>query len=132
MNALKVSPLLHLALLIDAVATAACAIGLLLFPAELAALFGLPAMLLTGAGIFMLGYAAVVVWMSRQATLRRWAVWTIIVGNALWALDCAALAFVGVLDPTTLGVSFLLVQAALVIGFAELQYAGMKRSPAAA
>lgn len=132
MNAVKVSPLLHLALLIDAVATAACAIGILLFPTELAQLFGLPAVLLTGAGVFMLGYAAVVVWMSRQETLRRWAVWTIIVGNALWAIDCAALAFVGVFDPSTLGIAFLLAQAALVIGFAELQYVGMKRSALAA
>ena len=56
------------------------------------------------------------------------AVWTIIVGNAVWALDCLALALLGFVEPSALGVVFLIAQAAAVAGFAELQYFGLRRS----
>lgn len=132
MNTLHVSPLLRFALTLDAVATAVTGAALLPFADELAHLLGLPVALLVGAAAFMLVYALVLGLLRRRATLPRWAVWTIIVGNALWALDCAALAFVGGLAPTTLGVAFLLVQALAVAAFAELQYFGLRRSMAAA
>lgn len=132
MNTLHVSPLLRFALTLDAVATAVTGATLLPFADELAHLLGLPVALLSGAAAFMLVYALVLGLLWRRATLPRWAVWTIIVGNALWALDCAALAFVGGLAPTTLGVAFLLVQALAVAAFAELQYFGLRRSMAAA
>lgn len=130
MKTLRMSPLLHLALLIDAVASAATGVAMLLFAAELEALLALPSTLMSGAGAFMLAYAAVIAWLARRDTLRGWAVWTVIIGNALWALDCALLAFVGILAPSTLGIVFLLVQAVIVLGFAELQYVGLKRSTA--
>lgn len=132
MNTLHVSPLLRFALTLDAVATAVTGATLLPFADELAHLLGLPVALLSGAAAFMLVYALVLGLLRRRAALPRWAVWTIIVGNALWALDCAALAFVGGLAPTTLGVAFLLVQALAVAAFAELQYFGLRRSMAAA
>jgi hypothetical protein len=132
MNTLQVSPLLRLALVLDAVATLATGAAMLLFATPLEALLGLPATLMTGAGLFLLGYAVVVAVLSRCRTLPRWAVWTIIVGNALWAIDCVALAFVGVFAPSALGIAFLLAQGAAVAGFAELQYVGMKRSGAVA
>jgi hypothetical protein len=131
MSTLHVSPLLRFALTLDAVATGITGLAMLPFAAPLAELLHLPAPLLTGAALFMLGYAAVLGWLRGRATLPRWAAWTIIVGNAMWALDCAALAFVGGLDPSTLGVAFLLTQAVVVLGFAELQYFGLRRSSAA-
>jgi hypothetical protein len=131
MNAVKVSPLLQFALLIDAVATAATGVALLLFGAELDAMLGLPRALLQPAAIFMLGYAFVLALLLRREHLPRWAAWTIILGNALWAVDCVLLAFAGIFSPSTLGVAFLLTQAAIVFGFAELQYVGLKRSPPA-
>lgn len=132
MNTLQVSPLLRFALVLDAVATLATGAAMLLFADALHALLALPLALLRGAGAFMLGYAVVVAWLSRRATLPRWAVWTVIVGNAVWALDCAVLAFAGVLAPSALGIAFLLAQAAVVAGFAELQYVGLVRSRPAA
>lgn len=128
MTTLHVSPLLRFALMLDAGATLATGAAMLGFADELHALLNLPAGLMTGAGVFLLGYALVIAVLSRRATLPRWAVWTIIVGNALWALECAALAFVGIYAPTALGIAFLLAQAAAVAGFAELQYVGLKRS----
>jgi hypothetical protein len=132
MTVLTVSPLLRFALTLDAAATAATGAALLPFAQELAPVLGLPTTLLSGAAVFMLAYAAVVAWLRGRATLPRWAVWTVIVGNALWALDCALLAFAGVLAPSTLGVAFLLTQAVIVAGFAELQYFGLRRSANAA
>jgi hypothetical protein len=128
MNALHVSPLLRFALMLDAGATLATGGAMLVFAEPLHALLNLPAALMTGAGVFMLGYALVVALLSRRATLPRWAVWTIIIGNALWAIDCVALAFIGIYAPTALGIAFLLAQAAAVAGFAELQFVGLNRS----
>jgi hypothetical protein len=132
MHALHVSPLLRFALTLDAAATAVTGAALLPFADSLGHVLGLPAALLSGAAAFMLVYAVVLGLLRRRATLPRWAVWTIIAGNGLWALDCAALAFAGGLAPTTLGVVFLLAQAVAVAAFAELQYFGLRRSAAAA
>lgn len=128
MTTLRVSPLLHLALLVDAVATCATGVGMLLFQTELAAILQLPAWLLGTAGGLMLGYALVVAWMSRRESLPRWAVWAVIIGNAVWAIECIVLAVGGLLTPSTLGVAFLLSQAVSVVVFAEMQYFGMRRS----
>jgi len=132
MNTLRVSPLLRFALRLDAIATAGTGAAMTAFAAPLAPLLHLPLDLLTAAGVFMLVYAAIVAWLSLRSVLPRWAVWTVVVGNALWAIDCAALAFVGGLSPSALGITFLLVQAVVVFGFAELQYVGLKRSTLAA
>jgi len=128
MNTLRASRLLTFALLLDAGATAATGMLMLLFAAQLQVLLNLPALLMTGAGVFMLVYAVAIERLSRRSELPRWAVLTVIIGNALWAIECAVLAFAGILAPSTLGIAFLLVQAVIVFGFAELQYVGMKRS----
>jgi hypothetical protein len=132
MNRLRVSPLLQFALLLDAVATAASGFAMLLFAAELESALRLPATLMTYAGIFMLAYALVVAIFGTRTTLPRWAVWAVIVGNTLWAIDCIALAFAGIFAPSALGIAFLLTQAVFVLGLAELQYFGLRRSAVAA
>ena len=132
MSTLQVSPLLRFALRLDAVATAATGAAMAGLAGTLEPLLQLPANLLGAAGLFCLAYAAVIGVLSLRATLPRWAVWTVVIGNALWALECAALTFVGGLSPSALGIAFLLVQAVVVFGFAELQYLGLKRSVLAA
>ena len=132
MSTLKVSPLLRLALTLDAVATGLTGALVLPFTGALAGLLGLPPALLAGASIVMLVYAAVLGWLRSRPALPRWAVWTIIVGNAVWALDCVALALLGMVEPSTLGVVFLIAQAVVVAGFAELQYFGLRRSASVA
>ena len=86
-SAIRVSPLLQLALLIDAVATCAVGLGTALFPVELAAATHLPQWLLLSAGVFMIAYALLAALLSRCETLPRWAVWGVIAGNALWAIE---------------------------------------------
>ena len=128
MSTLRVSSLLRFALRLDAIATAVTGALMLFFSTDLEALLQLPATLLAGAGAFCLLYAMVVWTLAQREALPRWAVWTVIVGNALWAIDCAALSFIGLVSPSTLGIGFLLMQAVVVAGFAELQYVGLRRS----
>lgn len=128
MNACTVSPLLRFALRLDAIASAGTGIAMAAFDAQLAALLALPQALLFGAGLFCVVYGAVIAMMSTQVRLPCWAVWTVIVGNAIWATECLVLAFSGLLDPNALGVAFLAGQGVLVFVFAELQYVGMRRA----
>jgi hypothetical protein len=135
MNKIAVSPLLRRALRLDAVMSAAAGIVMALCAAPLQALLQLPATLLLAAGVFCIGYAIVLAGMARRLALPGWTVWTIIVGNALWAAACVLLAVAGWLQPNAYGIAFLLVQGALVAGFAELQWLAVRRgsrSPAVA
>jgi hypothetical protein len=54
-------------------------------------------------------------------------VWAVVACNVLWAMDCVALLFTGWIDPSLLGVAFLLMQAVAVAAFAELQVVGLRR-----
>ncbi len=122
------TPFLRFALLLDAAASGA--IGLLLAPASkaLSPLFGLPAALLAGTGLFCLAYAALLAWLSsrpRQATAL---IWLVIVGNGVWAVQSVVLLATGWLQPTTLGLSFVIAQAAAVAIFAELQFMALRKA----
>ena len=128
MSTLNVSPLLRFALTLDTVATGLTGALMLPLAGTLAELLALPYALLAGAAAVMLVYAAILGMLRARPTLPRWAVWTIIVGNAVWALDCVALALLGFVEPSALGVGFLIAQAVAVAGFAELQYFGLRRS----
>jgi len=123
-----VSPLLRFALRLDAVASFATGLGLVLFFNALAPLFGLSAALLLGAGLFCIGYALVVGTMSRKARLPGWSVWAVIVGNLGWSAGCLLFAFDDLAAPTYAGKAFLVFQAIAVFAFAELQWFGLRRS----
>lgn len=124
---LTVTPFLRWALLADAVASGATGLLMLVLGDALQSLLGLPGLLLFGAGLFLLPYAALIAWLGLRPNVPRWALRAVIIGNALWALDCVLLAVTGLVSPSMLGVVFLLVQAVVVGAFAELQYVGMRR-----
>jgi len=125
---LRSSTFLRRALLADAVVTGATAAALVLFAGVLGAIFGMPAPLLRFAGVILLPFAAVVLALARREDVGRAAVLTIIVCNALWAVDSILLLFMGWLEPTLLGAAFVVGQALIVAAFAELQYVGMRQS----
>jgi hypothetical protein len=127
MDQIAVSPFLRRALRLDAVMSAAAGVAMALFAAPLQALLQLPATLLLAAGVFCIGYAIVLAGMARRLAVPGWTVWTIIVGNALWAAACVLLAIAGWLQPNAYGTAFLLVQGALVAAFAELQWLALRR-----
>jgi hypothetical protein len=129
MSTVLVSTLLRRALLADA-ATSGLSGALMSFDAEpLSTLFGLPAALLHGAGLFCVAYAVLVAWLGTRDALWRPAVWTVISGNALWVLG--SLELLSTHAPTPLGRACVIAQALLVGLFAQFQFMGLKRSQAA-
>ncbi len=121
------SPLLRAALLGDAAAS--CGMGLLLATAadSLAPLLALPEPLLRGAGLVLLPYAGLAAWLGAQPRLPRWTVRGVVGVNLLWALDSLLLLALRLAAPNGLGTAFVLLQAAAVLGFAVLQWAGLRR-----
>ena len=96
----------------------------------LSALLALPATpLLTGAGLSMLPWCAVLLWLARRDTLDRRAVWAVIAVNAVWVVDSVLLLAGGWVQPTLLGQAFVIAQALAVVLFAELQFLGSSARP---
>ena len=120
------STLLRAALLGDAAASGG--MGLLLTAAAhpMTSLLALPEPLLRGASLVLLPYAGLVAWLGFQPRLPRWTVRGVVGSNLLWALDSMLLAL-GLATPNGLGTAFVLLQAVAVLGFALLQWAGLRR-----
>ncbi|MGY1848291.1 MULTISPECIES: hypothetical protein [unclassified Blastococcus] len=119
--------LLRPALRIDAVVTAANGAAYLLAAPLLDGPLGLPAGLLRGAGVFLLGYAAAVWLVAARRRPSTAAVEAVVGGNLLWAALSVVAVVAGWWSPTTLGAVWLVLQAAVVAGFAALQLLGLRR-----
>ena len=91
----------------------------------------LPASLLLETGVFLLAYAAAVASIALRNPIPRPVVWLLVVGNLGWALGCAALLAGGFVAPSSMGVAWVLAQAAVVVALAELQWAGLRRAQVA-
>jgi hypothetical protein len=128
MSQIRTSPFLRLALLLDAGVSGATGLLMVILSVQLGEFLQLPRSLLLYAGLFLLPYAGVLAYLANREALPRWAVWAVVVGNVAWAADCVLLAFSGWVSPSLLGYGFILMQAIVVIAFAELQYVGMRRS----
>lgn len=122
------SPLLCRVLAADAAISAACGVLMALGADLLSGMLGLPAALLTYAGIALLPWAALVGYLATRERLPIAVVWAVIACNVLWAVDCALLLIFGGVSPTALGYAFVIVQAVTVLALAELQYFGLRRS----
>lgn len=114
-------------LLADAVVSGATGVLMALAAGVLEPMLQVPASLLRIAGLALLPYAAFVAMLARRGVVSRGAVWAVVAGNAIWAVDCVALLFTGWIDPSLLGVAFILMQALVVAAFAELQVVGLRR-----
>jgi hypothetical protein len=118
--------LLRLALRLDAVVTGLNGAAYVLAAVPLADLLGLPPGWLRGTGLFLLAYA-VAVWLVGSRPVPA-AVGAVVTANALWVAGSVAVVLAGVGTPTTPGVVWLVLQAAVVAAFAVLQAAGLRRS----
>jgi hypothetical protein len=127
MTTILISPFLRLAFVADAIASGAT--GLLMFAgaSPLAGLLGLPEMLLRGAGLILLPYAAIIAIIGLRKSVPKLAVWTVITANALWAIESFGLLAVGWVSPNMLGTAFVLLQAMVVAGLAGAQVIGLRR-----
>ena len=116
------------ALLADAVATSATGLLLAAGAEVLTGWFGLPVALMRYAGLSLLPFAAIVLFVGLRAVPQRAAVMAIIAYNVMWMIDSVVLLASGWVAPTLLGSAFVILQAVTVGGFAMLQWIGMKRA----
>ena len=120
-------PLLRAALKLDAVVTGANGAAYVVAAGPLGDLLGLSETLLRGAGAFLLAFAAVVWLTGTRPQIPRGPVYAIVLSNAVWAADSVVAAIAGWGGPTTAGTVWIVLQAIVVAGFAELQVAGLRR-----
>jgi hypothetical protein len=128
----RTSNILRAALAGDAVVSGATGLVLMMAAGYVDGLLGLPAGLMRYAGASLIPFAALVGYLASRQHLPGAAVWAVIVYNVLWALDSVLLLVSGWVAPTALGTALVIAQALAVAAFAELQYIGLKRSPALA
>ena len=119
---------LPVALRLDAVVTAANGAAYLAAAGPLSDLLGLSAPLLRIAGASLLAYAAVVWLVATAKRMARPAPATIIAANAAWAVGSIAAVLADLGTPTTIGAVWMIAQALVVAGFAELQVTGLRRA----
>ena len=119
--------LLRLALGLDAVVTGANGAAYLLGASLLDGPLGLSPGLLRGVGAFLLVYAAAVWLVASRRPIPGPAVEAVIGANLLWAAGSVAAAVVGIGSLTGLGAAWLVLQAAVVAGFAAAQLVGLRR-----
>ena len=112
---------LRFALLLDAVVSGANGVAYLVAAGPIGDLLGLPAGILRAVGAGFLVYALAVWLVSRRPASA--AVAAVIAGNVAWVAGSLALAIAGWEDPTTAGTVWIVLQALIVAGFAELQVA---------
>lgn len=121
-------PALRCALLLDAVASGALCVLLVVATDPLSRLFGLPSALLFWLGLGFLPYIGFLTFLARRPTLGRTLVRVVIALNGLWVIDSLALLFSGWVTPTFWGTAFILAQALAVAGFGGLQAYGLRQS----
>ncbi|SFB83339.1 hypothetical protein SAMN05428997_102270 [Bosea sp. CRIB-10] len=128
MALIQSSRFLRNALALDAAACAATGL-LLTFGADaLSGLLGFPAEFLRGAGLVLLPCAAALAFFAGRVRLPRLAVYAVIGINILWVADSVLILVAGWFTPSTLGIAFVLAQAAAVAIVTELEVIGLKRS----
>lgn len=130
MSSIETSTFLRRVLLLDAVSCAGMGLLLVTLNGTLSGLLNLPVGLLREAGIVLLPFALLLAFLSTRGRLPRAAVWAVIVGNAIWAIDSIVLLFTGWVQPNLLGYLFVAGQAAFVAVMAELEFVGLRKSAA--
>ncbi|HEX2443204.1 MAG TPA: hypothetical protein VHJ77_04605 [Vicinamibacterales bacterium] len=126
------SSFLKRVLIADAAATGITGLLMALFPRMLADLLLVSGTLFFWAGLFLVLYAAGVAYLAMRDPIPRRAVTAVIACNVLWGVDCLLLALSGWIAPNVLGYAFIAVQVVVVAAFAELQWVGLRRTPATA
>ena len=110
-------------LLLDAAASGALGLAGLVGSSVLDDLLGLPAALLLGVGVFLVGYALGLVGLARMSPVPRGLTLVVVLGNSAWVLMSVALVVGAWERLTVVGVVVVLAQAAAVAVFADLQWA---------
>jgi hypothetical protein len=122
--------LLRTALRLDALVSAGFGVLVLLGGPLLADVLGLPAGLLWPVGGVVVAYAAGL-WLAQARTPISVSIgWSVIALNVAWASASVVAVVLGWWPLTGLGMTFVLLQAVVVAGFADLQFVGVRRAVA--
>ncbi len=119
---------LRRALLADGVSSGAMGALMMIAAIPLGDLLGMNVSLLRAAGLSLIPFAALLVYLALRPTIPHRLVWAIVGYNVLWAIDSIVLLAAGWATPTTWGYLFTIGQALAVMVFAGLEYAGLRRS----
>ena len=122
------SPWLTWSLSADALVSSGMATLQLLAAGWLAEWLDLPQPLLLGTGAFMVAYVALLVALARSARVPVALIALVIAGNLAWAVGALPLLASQALAPKALGVVFLRLHVVVVLLFAALEGAGLRRS----
>ncbi|MGY1777322.1 hypothetical protein ACI8AV_15785 [Geodermatophilus sp. SYSU D00804] len=118
--------LLRVALRLDAVVTGANGLAYLAAAPLLSDLLGVPAGALRGLGAFLAVFAAGVALVAARPRVPRGAAEVVAGANALWAAGSVVAVVAGRFDLTAAGTVWVLLQAAVVAGFAALQLTALR------
>ena len=128
MHTRTTSDVLRRLLMADALISGATGILMVSAAPALAGLFELPVPLLRYAGLALLPFAVLVMYLSRSARLAPSGVRTVIALNGAWVVASVVVLMTGWIAPNGLGVAFVVLQAMAVAVLAELQYIGLRRA----
>jgi hypothetical protein len=120
--------LLRGALRLDAAVSAAAGVAYIAAVGPLSSWLHLPDALLLAAGAPLIAWAAALAYLAARPSVASAAIWTVIALNAAWVADSLLLLAVDGFSPSLAGQVVVALQAAGVVGFAALQYAGLRRS----
>ena len=121
------STFLRRTLWLDAAVSGATGVVMWLGADLLQVWLALPSTLFRVAGLSLLPFCGVLIALATRSHVPSQAIVAIIVSNALWVVASVALLVSGQVAPTMLGYAFVIVQAVAVLGFAELQWVGLRR-----
>ncbi len=119
---------LRLSLRLDALVSAVFGALLLVGAPLLAGVLGAPPEFLSTVGGVALAYAAALWLVASRELFAPRMVWTVIALNTVWAVLSVLLVVLGLLPLTALGTAFVLLQALVVAGLADLQFVGLRRA----
>jgi hypothetical protein len=119
--------LLRRTLLADSIVSGSAALLLAVGAGPLHDAFGLSVTFLRVVGVSLLPWTALLFYAASRATAPRRLVWGIAGVNLLWVAGSVLLLVSGWIDPTGLGIAFVIAQALAVLAFAELQIVGLRR-----
>ena len=119
--------LLRRTLQVDAAVCGLSALLLIALAGAVAEPLGLSSTLLRGAGLVLVPCMVALAFVGTSATISRVAVRAIVALNLTWAAAGIVLLLSGEIAPTSLGEVFVVAQAILVAGVADLELIGLRR-----
>jgi hypothetical protein len=120
------SKLLRRSLQLDAVASGALGILLLVAGPTLDDLLRIPMAVLVSVGLFLIAYAASLWIIGPRHHVPVPAVWAVVIGNLLWVAASLVVVVAGWWSPSAAGTALVLAQTAAVVLFAVLQFLGVR------